>query len=239
MKQIEVKFGYLRLRGMGRTYQALSETKRLHELSFNDGLEVLLQGEQDERSNNKRERLLKQAKFRYQASLEELIYKPSRELDRGLITSLATGEYIAKGESILVSGCAGVGKSFLISALGANACSHGYSVAYYNTQKLLMETKMARLDGNIMKFFQKLAKTSLLIIDDFGLSTFDQQSQFDFMEIMEDRHGKMSTIMASQLPVENWIEVFTESTVAEAVLDRIVHNSYRFTLKGDSLRKIR
>lgn len=239
MKQIELKLNLLRLKGMSRTFQALRETKRAHELTFSEGLEVLLQGEEDERSNNRRDRLLKNAKFRYQASLEELIYNSSRGLDRGLIASLATCEYITKGESVLVSGCAGVGKSFLISALGSNACSRGYSVAYYNIQKLMMQTKTARIDGTIMQFFQKIAKISLLIIDDFGLSSFDQQNQFDFMEILEDRHGRTSTIIASQIPIENWIDVFKEVTIGEAVMDRLVHTSYRINLKGESLRKTR
>ena len=118
--------------------------------------------------------------------------------------------------------------------------SYGLSrrdVSYYNTQKLLMQAKMARLDGSILKFFDKLAKTSLLILDDFGLTHMEQQQQFDLMEIIEDRHAKTSTIIASQLPVGSWYEVIGEATIADAILDRLVHTSHRIELKGESLRR--
>ena len=181
----------------------------------------------------------KSAKFRYQSSLEELVHEPSRGLDKGLVVQLATCEYLTKGESIMITGATGCGKSFLASALGHHACSHGYSVAYFNTQKLLMRIKMARLDGSLMKFFDKLAKTTLIVLDDFGLAHLEQQQQFDLMEIIEDRHGKASTIIASQLPVANWYDVISEATIADAILDRLVHTSYKIELKGESLRKKR
>jgi DNA replication protein DnaC len=219
--------------------QALRETKKAHELTFSEGLEVLLQGEEDERSNNRRERLLKNAKFRYHATLEQLIYNSSRGLDRGLISSLATCDFITRGETTLITGATGCGKSFIASALGHHACARGYSVAYYNMQKLAMITRMARLDGNVMKFFEKTARTSLLIIDDFGITNFDQQLQLDLMELIEDRHGKNATIISSQLPVDKWHEAIGDATIADSILDRLVHSSYRIELKGESLRKIR
>ena len=239
MMQIESQLNHLRLKGMSRSWQALMETRRVQELSLSDGLRLLLQAEEDERSNKRFERLQKGAKFRYQASIEELNFEASRGLDKGLMATLATCDYITKGESLLICGATGCGKSFLASALGYQACSHGYSVGYYNTQKLLMRAKMSRMDGSILKFFDKIAKTSLLILDDFGLTHFEQQQQMDFMEIIEDRHGKTAIIIASQLPVVNWYDVIGEETIADAILDRLVHTSYRIELKGESLRKKR
>ncbi len=157
--QIETQLSNLRLRGMARSWQALTETRRAHELSLHEGLELLLQAEEDERNNKRFTRLQKNARFRYQASLEEINYTASRGVDKSLIAKLATCEYIEKGESLLITGSTGCGKSFLASALGHHACSHGFSVGYYNTQKLLMRAKMARMDGTILKFFDKIAKT--------------------------------------------------------------------------------
>jgi DNA replication protein DnaC len=160
MTQIQTKLTQLRLKGMLRTWEALAETRRIQELSFTDGMEMLLQAEDEERRNNRFERLLKNAKFRYQASIEELNYDPSRELDKNLITELATCQFITNGESLVVTGSTGCGKSWLASAIGHQACSHGYSVAYFNTQKFMLQIKTVRLDGAILRFFNKIAKTS-------------------------------------------------------------------------------
>ena len=238
MEQIESTLKHLRLKGMAKSWQAMVETRQAYQISFAEGLEVILQAEQQERENNRFNRLVKASKFRYQASIEELTYNPKRKLDKGLISKLATCQYIVKGESVLITAATGCGKSFLSSALGHQSCVHGYSVAYFNTQKLMLKIKMARLEGSILKFFDKIAKTSLLIIDDFGLSNLDKQQQFDLMEIIEDRHGKASTIIASQLPVAKWYDVISQSTIADAILDRLLHTSYKIELEGDSLRKI-
>lgn len=239
MNQIESQLNQLKLYGMSRSWQALLETRRSHELTLSEGLELLLQAEQQDRSDRRFERLQKNARFRYQASIEELKMEAARGLDKGLVTQLATGEYLSKGESVLISGATGCGKSFLASALGNRACALGYKVAYFNVQKLMLRTKMSRLDGTIYKFFEKMAKTDLLILDDFGLTHLEQQQRLDLMEMIEDRHGRTSTIIASQLPVANWYDVIGEETIADAILDRLVHASYRIELKGESLRKKR
>ena len=237
--QIESQFGRLRLHGMCRSWQALVETRRQHELTLSEGLELLLQAEEQERKNNRFGRLSKNARFRYQASIEELKPDASRGMDKALISNLATGEYISKGESVLITGSAGCGKSFLASALGHQACAQGYKVAYYSMQKLLLKTKISRIEGTISRLFENLSKTDLLILDDFGLIHLEQQQQMDLMEMIEDRHGKSSTMIASQLPVANWYDVIGEETIADAILDRLVHTSYRIELKGESLRKKR
>lgn len=237
MNQIETQMNKLRLLGMAKNWAALQETRKLHELSLSEGMELLLQAEEQERDNRRFRRLEYQAGFRYKASMEELRADPTRGIDKTLISTLATGDYISKGESILITGATGCGKSFLASALGHHACVQGFKVAYFNTQKLMLKTKMARLEGTIYKFFEKLSKTNLLILDDFGLTHLEKQQQMDLMEMIEDRHGKTSTIIASQLPVASWYDVIGEETIADAILDRLVHSSYRVEIKGESLRK--
>jgi len=237
MESIEIGLKQLKLSGMSRVWQSLSETRRLHELSFTDGMQLLLQGEADERSNRRFDRLMQNARFRYRASVPELGYDAARGLDKAIVSELSTCRWIEKGESLLISGATGVGKSTLATALGTQACAMGFSVMYFNTQKLVTRTKNERLEGTILKFFDKVAKCKLLILDDFGLTNLQGQQQLDMLEIIEDRHGKASTIMASQLPVSKWYEVFADETVADALLDRLVHSSYKIQLKGESLRK--
>ena len=239
VEQIEHKLRQMRLTGMALGWQTLNETKQAFDLSLSEGLEILIQREEEERKNNRFNRMIKGARFRYQASLEELSYEPSRGLNKSMITSLASCQYIDKGESVLITGATGCGKSFLASALGHQACLHGYSVFYSNTQKFMLRTKMARAEGTLLKYFDKIAKASLLILDDFGLTRMDQQQQFDLMEVIEDRHGRKSTIIVSQLPPASWFDVISETTIADAILDRLVHTSNIVELKGDSLRKKR
>jgi DNA replication protein DnaC len=235
--EIKSKLLSLKLSGMAQQWQTLEETHRTAQLSLSDGMTLLLQAEADKRHEKRYERFMKNAGFRYRASVEEINPDPLRGIDKSHLSRLAMGEYIKKGEAIIITGAAGCGKSFIASALGHHACKQGYTVNYLNMQKLLVRLKLSRLDGSVIKLFDRLAKTDLIIIDDFGLTALQGQQQTDFLEIIEDRHAKRSTIIASQLPVENWFDVIGDAVIADAILDRLVHTAHRFELKGESLRK--
>lgn len=237
MNQIETQMTRLKLHGMAKAWTALKEARKNQSLSLTEGLELLLQSEELEKDNRRFKRLEHTAQFRYKASLEELKLDRTRGLDDLLLASLSTGDYLTKGESVLITGATGCGKSYLASALGHQACLLGFKAAYFNTQKLMLKTKMSRLEGTAIKFFDRIAKTDLLILDDFGLTHLEKQHQLDLMELIEDRHGKKSTVIVSQLPVQSWYEVIGEETIADAILDRLLHSSYRIELTGDSLRK--
>jgi len=237
MEDIKSRLLNLRLSGMAQQWQTLVEMRRTGELSLSDGMHLLLQAEADRRHENRYARLLKNAGFRYRASLEEVNADPMRGIDKTLVDRLAMGEYIKSGQTILITGASGVGKSFLASAFGHRACQQGYTVSYHNMQKLLLQLKMARLDGSIIKLFDRWAKTNLMIIDDFGLTALAGQQQTDFLEIIEDRHARQATIIASQMPVAGWFDVIGDAVIADAILDRLVHTAHRFEIKGESLRK--
>lgn len=239
MDTVEIQLNQLRLHGMKQSWQNLVLTRKQFDFSLSEGLDLLLDAEILERNNRRLGRLQKNAKFRYQATIEQLKYDPSRGLDKSMIQSLATSQYIKDGASIIITGATGCGKSYIASAFGHQACLLGHKVIYFSMHKLMLQTKMARIDGTIYKFIEKLAKTELLIIDDFGLAHLDKQQQMDLMEIIEDRHGKNATIIASQLPVSAWFDIIGEPTIADAILDRLAHTSYKIEIKGDSLRKNR
>jgi DNA replication protein DnaC len=227
----------LRLSGMNRSWQSLIETRQNTTLTLSEGLEILLQAEAQHRQNSRLNRLEKNASFRYQASMEEISFKQGRGLDKSLVLGLSDCCYIDRGESILISGPTGAGKSFLASAYGHQACAMGYKTLYFNTQKLLLRLKMYRADGTIFKFMDRLAKHQLLILDDFGLMALDAQQRLDLMEIIEERHAKLSTIIASQLPLANWYEMIGDETIADAIMDRLIHQAHRIEIKGESMRK--
>ena len=226
----------LRLFGMHRAFSTTLETGSIN-YTTDELIAYLLQNEWDDRHNRKMERLTKAAKFRYQASAEEVLFDTTRGLDKNQLQRFFSGDFIRAKENILLTGSTGVGKSYVASAIGHQACSLGYKVRYYNTNKLFTELKTAKADGSYIKEINKIEKQDLLILDDFGLKPLDNVNRHAFMEVIEDRHGKRATIIVSQLPTDVWHQVIGEQTIADAILDRIVHAAHRVNLKGESMRK--
>lgn len=227
----------LRLHGMADALENLLETRKAASLSSEQLLALLLQNEHDERTGRKIDRLKKAAKFRYNATLNQIQPDPGRNLDATVLAQLTTCSWVTQNETILITGPAGVGKSNLASALGNQACLNGFKVLYYNAQKLLYSLRLGKVDGTHRKQINLIAKSDVLIIDDFGLQKLDDFGRLDLMEVMEDRHGRKSTIFSSQLPVAAWYDIIGEPTLADAILDRLVNKAIRIDLKGESLRK--
>ena len=238
MDTIHEQMRSLRLPGMAAAWSTMMDTRTNTTLSLGDGLKLLLQAERDMRQRNRTARLMRNARFRYQASVEAIYFDADKGRDRDRVNALATCDFVRKGQSVMITGPSGTGKSYIASALGINACLAGFRVLYTGMAKLLERLQLARIDGSIATFFDRIAATELLIIDDFGMKKLDGRQLLDFMEIIEDRHGCNATIIASQLPVSDWYDVLEKNpTVADAILDRLVKTSHKIDLRGESYRK--
>lgn len=223
--------------GMFRSFKTSLESGKQETCTADEMVATLIEAEWDDRQNRNIERQLKNARFRYKAALEELHYHTDRNIDRNLIMRLAECKFIDKHENILITGSTGIGKSYIASALGHQACSLGYKVIYHNAAKLFGKLKMAKADGSYIREVAKIERYHLLVLDDFGIQPLDGPSRAALMEIIEDRHGKSATIITSQVPVSKWHDIIGEKTVADAILDRIIHEAHRLELKGESMRK--
>lgn len=231
------KMRSLRLFGMYHAFKSSMDTPRNEPLTADEMTALLIDSEWDDRHNRSIERTLRNARFRYKATIEQVDYAAQRGIDKNHLQRLADGTFITRSENLLITGSTGTGKSFIASAIGHQACQMGFKVLYANTIKLLAQIKMAKADGSAIKEMNRIERYDLLILDDFGIQPFDHQSRASLLEIIEDRHGKHATIITSQLPVKQWYEIIGEKTVADAILDRIVHSAHRIELKGESLRK--
>jgi DNA replication protein DnaC len=231
------KIEEMRLSGFSRVYREMLETGTGKDFTIDEIIAHLVQAEWDERYNKRLQRLIKSAKFRVQASMEQVDYTEKRNLDKLQMLRLSACDWISRKQNIIITGPTGLGKSFLASVLGHQACQQGYRVYYRNCLKLFDQLKIAKADGSYLKEITKIEKMDVLILDDFGLKPLDNNQRLMLLELLEDRHGRRSTIITSQLPVESWYEVIGEPTIADAILDRLVHSSHRMELDGDTLRK--
>ena len=238
MNQTLSKLKEMRLVGMARAFQSTQESGKNEVFTPDELVPHLVESEWDERYNRKMHRSVQRARFRYKASIEQLTFDDNR-VNKNQVLRLADCQFIGRKENIIITGSTGIGKSFLASAIGHQACAQGYRVLYYHNTKLFAKMKLAKADGSYLKELAKIEKHHLLLIDDFGIAPLDAQSRSTLMEIIEDRHGKASTIITSQVPVNGWHEVIGEQTIADAILDRIVHDAHRIEMKGESLRKKR
>jgi DNA replication protein DnaC len=227
----------LRLPGMAAALEEQLRMRDIESLSFEDRLALLLEREVTHREDRRLSRLLHLAKLHQHASIEDLDLRTPRGLDRSVVLRLAGCDWIRARQSVLISGATGTGKSFLASALGQAAARHGLSVRYWRFSRLLDDLALGRADGSYPKRMEKLSKTELLILDDFGLAPLADAERRDLLEVLEDRYDRRATLVTSQLPFEHWHEVVGDATFADAILDRLVHNAHRITLKGASMRR--
>jgi len=229
----------MKLYGMQKAFKLALENQSLSHLTADELIAHLIIQEWDDRQNRSQERSIKNARFRYPAQIENIDFEDQRGIDKNLIYRLAECSFIKQAENLIITGSTGTGKSYLASAIGHQACLNGHKVFYTGTSRLLSQLKMAKADGSALKELIRLERIELLILDDFGIQPFDHQSRMMLMEIIEDRHGKKSTLITSQLPVSSWYEIIGDNTIADAILDRVIHNAHRIQLQGESMRKKR
>jgi len=233
------KMRLLKLYGMERAYKAILETMQSRSLSPDELLAHVVDLEWDDRNNRKTRRLTNAAGFRTRAAFPEIDFATERGLDKNAFLRLSDCGWVGTGKSIIVSGPTGVGKSYLIQSLGSQACMLGHRTLYFNCGKLFQTLKQKRGDGNHQRFVAKIARTPLLILDDFGLVPLDAQDRLSLMEIIADRYGRGATVIASQVPVAQWFDVIGDPTIADAICDRIVPQAIRISLSGLSMRTLK
>jgi DNA replication protein DnaC len=231
------KLNNLKLTGMVKALTEQQQMTEVDSLGFEERLGLLVDREATERENRKLTTRLKKAKLRQSASVEDIDFRRMRGLDKALILSLAACAWIAKGVNVLICGPTGVGKSYLACALAHKACLEGYTALYLRLPRLFEELRLAKADGRYGKLMLSYAKTDLLVLDDWGLTPMTDPQRRDLLELMEDRYGLKSTIITSQLPVTAWHEAIGDPTLADAILDRIVHNAHKVEMQGESMRK--
>ena len=227
----------LKLVGMARALEEQLRTPEIESLSFTDRLALLLDRESVERDNRRLKSRLKVARLREAAAVEDIDYRHPRGLDKALLLHLASCAFLREHLNVFITGPTGVGKTYLSCALGNKACREGYSVSYVRLPRLLENLGVGRGDGRYAKILDAFARTELLILDDWAMAPLTDEQRRDLFEILEDRYGRRSTIVVSQLPVEKWHDALGEPTLADAILDRLLHNGYKIALKGESMRK--
>ena len=231
------KMKLMRLQGMAKTHHQSLQDKLYSDYTLDQYTSLLVEQEWEYRQNRKVANLLKSAAFRANAALDNIDYTTNRGLDKNVFERLASLEFVKQKENIIISGATGTGKSYLAQALGRQACIHLHKTKYFTTSRLMDEVKIARLQGTYFKMIKAIQKADLLILEDFGLQPFDQSARQTLMDIVEYRYDQGSTIITSQIPVDQWHQLIGEGTIADAILDRIVHSSHRIILTGTSMRR--
>ena len=231
------KLKTLKFYGMAQGLQEQAQHPNIDQLSFEERLGLLVDREMTNRLDRRLKNRLQQAKLKQNASLEEMDYQANRGLDKAVMQGFYDCLWIKKNLNVLITGPTGVGKSWIACALAQKACREGYTALYQRVPRLFQELQLAKGDGSLTKLFNRLSKAEVLILDDWGLSKLTVEQRRDCLEILEDRHGSRSTIVTSQLPVDQWHDNIGDSTMADAIMDRLVHNAYKINLKGESLRK--
>jgi DNA replication protein DnaC len=221
------KMKQMKLYGMHNAFKTAIESGKTDHYTLAQFVSMIVDSEWDERHNRRIERSIINAKFHYKASIESINFDESRNLERNQVMRLAECEFIEKNENILITGSTGVGKSYLGTALGYQACIQGYKVSYFNTSKLFAKLKMAKADGSYLRELGKIQRQDVIILDDFGLQALDSSNRITLLEIIEDRHNKGSIIVTSQIPVLGWYDIIGEKTIADAILDRLIHQANR------------
>jgi DNA replication protein DnaC len=227
----------LGLHGMAKGFKELMNQPEAHSLDHTEWLALLLGQEMTLRQQKRFESRARAARLRQPATVEDVDYRAARGLDRALFLKLAGCDWIRQKHNLLITGPAGVGKSWLACALGQKACREDLSTAYHRIPRLFAALALARADGRYTKLLRQIARVNLLILDDWGPETLTADQRRDLLEIVEDRHDTRSIVITSQVPVDQWYEIIGNPTIADAILDRLVHNAYRIELAGESMRK--
>ena len=231
------KLYLMKLLGMAEAFKEQLQQPSFQDLSFDERLGILIDRQWTWKENTRLKRLLKEAKLKLQACVEDIDFKTSRGIEKSVLLNLSSCNWIRSHQNVLIAGPTGVGKTFLACALAQKACRDGFRTFYLRCPQFFYQISLARADGSYGSLIKRFSKTHLLVLDDLGLAPLTDTERRDLLEVIEDRHGNTSTLITSQLPVENWHDHIGDPTIADAILDRLIHNAHRIPLKGGSMRK--